>query len=137
MSGSCDHPSDSRCWNHEWFGSQPFPSPKTQFSAFPQTQGSQVPGGYRSYSVDDQDAPDGRYGWAPEPGSGGSGGSTHTPTSTSTSTPHGTRTPYTPREMDQLFRAYLAVSEDPDVGTRGGSLRYTVPLVSYRIPYRK
>ncbi|XP_047951913.1 uncharacterized protein LOC125197236 isoform X2 [Salvia hispanica] len=58
---------------------------------------------------------DGRYGWAPEPRSGGSGSSPPTPTPTPPT--RGTRTPYTPDEMMQMFKAYLAVSEDPDVGT--------------------
>ena len=93
---------------------------QTQFSAPPLNQGSQVPGGYRPYPVDDQDAPDGRYGLAPEPGSGGSGGSTPTPPPPT----RGVRTPYTPPEMDQLFKAYLAVSEDSDVGTNQSGDRF-------------
>ena len=92
--------SGSRGCNHDWFGSELFPSPEMQFSAPTQTQGSQVPGGYRPYLVDDQDSVDGRYGWTPEPGSGGS--QTAPPrTPTPPPPPRGTRTPYTPAEMDQ------------------------------------
>ena len=117
MSGSSDHPSGSRGWNHDWFDSEPFPSPEMQFSAPFQTQGSQVPDGYRTYPVDNQDSPDGQYGWTPEQESGGSQ-TAPIPTPTPTPPPpRGTRTPYTSAEMDQLFKAYLIISEDPEVGT--------------------
>ena len=47
MSGFGDHPSGNRGWNHDWFDSDSFPSPETQFTAPPQTQGSQFLGSYR------------------------------------------------------------------------------------------
>ena len=117
MSGSGNHPSGSRGWNHDWFDSEAGYSPETQFTAPPQTQGSQFSGGYRPYPVHDQNASG--FGWAPEPGSGGSSSSTSTPTSIPTPTPpvRSTRTPYTPGEMMAMFKAYLAVSKDPEVGT--------------------
>ena len=112
MSGS-----SNRGWNHDWFNSDSFPSPEMQFTAPPQTQGSQVAGGYRPYPVDDQNASG--FGWTPEPESGGSNNSTPAPTSILTPTPptRGTHTPYTPGEMMAMFKAYLVVSEDPEVGT--------------------
>ena len=108
MSGFGDHPSGNRGWNHDWFDSEPIPSPETQFSPPPQTQSSQVLGGYRPYPVDDHNASG--FGCPPEPGSGGSGSSTPTPTPTSIRTPappiRGTRTPYTPK-IRKLARTSL------------------------------
>ncbi|XP_047961449.1 uncharacterized protein LOC125206205 [Salvia hispanica] len=52
-----------------------------------------------------------------EPGSGSSQ-TAYTPTPTPPPPPpRGTRTPYTPAEKDVLFKAYMIISEDPEVGT--------------------
>ncbi|XP_047949072.1 uncharacterized protein LOC125194901 [Salvia hispanica] len=82
------------------------------------------------YSVDEQDATDGRYGWTPEQGSRGIGGSQTPednpnappplPNSVPTHSRGGDihiRTAYTPPEMEKMFKAYLEISEDPEIGT--------------------
>ena len=133
MSGSGNHPADSRGWNHEWFGSSPFPSPDTDFSPSPQIQGLQIPGGCWPYPLDEQDATEGQYRWAPEQGTRGSASTpplSQIPEALpavatllllvvfvrSTGDPN-VSTPYTPGEMEKLFDAYLRISEDAEIGT--------------------
>ena len=133
MYSSDEHPFDSPGWNHDWFGGSPFPSPDTNNSPPPLTQGSQIPGGHQPYPVDNQNAHDGQYGWAPEHGSAGSGSTQPLPQisegdfgsrndrgvcvhTRNSAGDHNVHTPYTPPEMEKIFDAYVAISEDPEVG---------------------
>ena len=113
------------------------------FSPLPLTQGSQIPGGHQPYPVDNQNAHDGQYGWAPEHGSAGSG-STQPLSQIQEGNPgsrgsrsvhsHGgggdpnVHTSYTSLEMEKIFDEYVAIGEDPEVGTNqtGDRFRFRI-----------
>ena len=84
------------------------------------TQSSEIPGGYRSYPVDMQNAADGQYRWTPESDSS----STQPLSQLLEGNPFdvgggdlNVHTPYTLAEVEKMFEVYVSVSEDVVIDT--------------------